>query len=87
MIDVDHEHADAVIAAAKARGLKLFTVGSKETELLRRYGRGTSRHIPIIAFSTRYQDEGRAIALGCDRFLTKPFDVDSLLNCLSYYTA
>jgi UDP-N-acetylmuramoyl-L-alanyl-D-glutamate--2,6-diaminopimelate ligase len=29
VIDVDHEHADAVVAAAKARGLKLLTVGRK----------------------------------------------------------
>ncbi len=29
VIDVDHEHSDAVVAAAKARGLKLLTVGSK----------------------------------------------------------
>ena len=27
VIDVDHEHADAVVAAAKARGLKIITVG------------------------------------------------------------
>ena len=27
VIDVDHEHADTVVAAAKARGLKLITVG------------------------------------------------------------
>ncbi len=27
VIDVDHEHADAVVAAAKKRGLKLITVG------------------------------------------------------------
>ena len=27
VIDVDHEHSDAVVAAAKARGLKLLTVG------------------------------------------------------------
>ena len=29
VIDVDHEHADAVIAAAKKRGLRLITVGRK----------------------------------------------------------
>src|SRR6478609_4582059 len=29
VIDVDHEHSDAVVAAAKKRGLKLITVGRK----------------------------------------------------------
>ena len=29
VIDVDHEHSDAVVAAAKQRGLKLITVGRK----------------------------------------------------------
>ncbi len=29
VIDVDHEHSDAVVAAAKKRGLKLITVGCK----------------------------------------------------------
>ncbi len=29
VIDVDHEHSDAVVAAAKKRGLKLMTVGKK----------------------------------------------------------
>jgi UDP-N-acetylmuramoyl-L-alanyl-D-glutamate--2,6-diaminopimelate ligase len=29
VIDVDHEHADAVLAAAKQRGLKPFTVGKR----------------------------------------------------------
>src|SRR6185295_7811177 len=29
VIDVDHEHSDAVVAAAKKRGLKLMTVGMK----------------------------------------------------------
>jgi UDP-N-acetylmuramoyl-L-alanyl-D-glutamate--2,6-diaminopimelate ligase len=29
VIDVDHDHAEAVVAAAKARGLKLITVGRK----------------------------------------------------------
>jgi UDP-N-acetylmuramoyl-L-alanyl-D-glutamate--2,6-diaminopimelate ligase len=29
VIDVDHEHSDAVVAAAKKRGLKLVTVGRK----------------------------------------------------------
>jgi UDP-N-acetylmuramoyl-L-alanyl-D-glutamate--2,6-diaminopimelate ligase len=29
VIDVDHEHSDAVLAAAKKRGLKLITVGRK----------------------------------------------------------
>jgi UDP-N-acetylmuramoyl-L-alanyl-D-glutamate--2,6-diaminopimelate ligase len=29
VIDVDHEHAETVVAAAKARGLKLITVGRK----------------------------------------------------------
>jgi UDP-N-acetylmuramoyl-L-alanyl-D-glutamate--2,6-diaminopimelate ligase len=31
VIDVDHEHADAVIAAAKARGLKVLAVGRNGT--------------------------------------------------------
>ncbi|HUI14888.1 MAG TPA: UDP-N-acetylmuramoyl-L-alanyl-D-glutamate--2,6-diaminopimelate ligase [Xanthobacteraceae bacterium] len=31
VIDVDHDHADAVVAAAKARGLSLLTVGRKGT--------------------------------------------------------
>jgi len=29
VIDADHEHADAVVAAARKRGLRLFTVGRK----------------------------------------------------------
>jgi UDP-N-acetylmuramoyl-L-alanyl-D-glutamate--2,6-diaminopimelate ligase len=29
VVDVDHDHADAVIAAAKARGLKVFSVGRR----------------------------------------------------------
>jgi UDP-N-acetylmuramoyl-L-alanyl-D-glutamate--2,6-diaminopimelate ligase len=33
VIDVDNEHADAVIAAAKARGLKLFMVGREGNPL------------------------------------------------------
>ncbi len=31
VIDVDHEHSDAVVAAAAARGLSIMTVGSKGT--------------------------------------------------------
>ena len=31
MIDVDHDHADAVVAAAKARGLSVMSVGRKGT--------------------------------------------------------
>jgi UDP-N-acetylmuramoyl-L-alanyl-D-glutamate--2,6-diaminopimelate ligase len=33
IIDVDHEHADAVIGAAKARGLSIFTVGRAGTDI------------------------------------------------------
>ena len=36
VIDVDHEHSDAVVAAAKKRGLKLITVGRKGATYLRR---------------------------------------------------
>jgi len=31
IVDVDHEHADAVVAAAKARGLSIISVGRKGT--------------------------------------------------------
>src|SRR5690606_3661373 len=33
VIDVDHEHADEVVAAAKARGLKLILVGRKGRDI------------------------------------------------------
>jgi UDP-N-acetylmuramoyl-L-alanyl-D-glutamate--2,6-diaminopimelate ligase len=33
VIDVDHEHAETVVAAAKARGLKLITVGRQGAEI------------------------------------------------------
>jgi UDP-N-acetylmuramoyl-L-alanyl-D-glutamate--2,6-diaminopimelate ligase len=33
VIDVDHEHSDAVIAAAKERGLRIFTVGRKGEDI------------------------------------------------------
>jgi UDP-N-acetylmuramoyl-L-alanyl-D-glutamate--2,6-diaminopimelate ligase len=33
VIDVDHEHADAMVAAARARGLEIFTVGRNGTSV------------------------------------------------------
>jgi UDP-N-acetylmuramoyl-L-alanyl-D-glutamate--2,6-diaminopimelate ligase len=33
VIDVDHEHADAMVAAARARGLEIFTVGRDGTSV------------------------------------------------------
>jgi UDP-N-acetylmuramoyl-L-alanyl-D-glutamate--2,6-diaminopimelate ligase len=33
VIDVDHEHADAIVAAARARGLEIFTVGRNGTSV------------------------------------------------------
>jgi UDP-N-acetylmuramoyl-L-alanyl-D-glutamate--2,6-diaminopimelate ligase len=33
VIDVDHDHSDAVVAAAKARGLKIMTVGHKGEDI------------------------------------------------------
>jgi UDP-N-acetylmuramoyl-L-alanyl-D-glutamate--2,6-diaminopimelate ligase len=33
VIDVDHEHADAMVAAARARGLEIFTIGRNGTSV------------------------------------------------------
>jgi UDP-N-acetylmuramoyl-L-alanyl-D-glutamate--2,6-diaminopimelate ligase len=76
VIDVDHEHADAVTTAAKAKGLKLFTVGRKgggirlldaaidgfaQKLTIEHAGRRTSVRLPLVG---GFQIENALVAAG-----------------------
>ncbi len=47
----------------------------------------SSIHVPIIAISASVSEEMRkkSIAAGCDDFLVKPMNLETLLNCLQRY--
>ncbi|OGO32382.1 MAG: hypothetical protein A2Z29_02190 [Chloroflexi bacterium RBG_16_56_11] len=40
----------------------------------------TFSDIPVIALSARTENAGKAISLGADCFVSKPFDVDNLIS-------
>lgn len=57
--------------------------GSKATRLIRR--NPALKHIPIIACTAynRWEWRGKSLVAGCDAFITKPVDFDSLHATLS----
>ena len=76
IIDVDHEHADAVMAAAKARGLSIMSVGRKGTGIrlvesvregfslalrLEHGGKNFGLHLPLLG---EFQVENALLAAG-----------------------
>ncbi len=76
IIDVDHEHADAVMAAAKARGLSIMSVGRKgagirlvesvrdgfsQTLLVEYGGENFRLHLPLLG---EFQVENALVAAG-----------------------
>ena len=76
IIDVDHEHADAVMAAAKARGLSIMSVGRKGTGIrlvesvrdgfsqalrLEHGGKNFRLHLPLVG---EFQVENALVAAG-----------------------
>ena len=76
VIDVDHEHADTVVAAAQARGLRLLTVGRKgdgirlvetaidgfaQSLLLEHAGRTVRLRLPLVG---AFQVENALVAAG-----------------------
>ena len=76
IIDVDHEHADAVMAAAKARGLSIMSVGRKGTGIrlvesvrdgfsqalrVEHGGKNFRLHLPLVG---EFQVENALLAAG-----------------------
>lgn len=45
------------------------------------------RNIPIIAVSVQVgpDDPKRALQVGCDEYISKPFDINYLRNCVVHY--
>lgn len=44
-------------------------------------------HIPIVAVSVPIQasDEPRALAAGCDDYISKPFSIQLMRDCITHY--
>jgi two-component system KDP operon response regulator KdpE len=58
--------------------LDIIMPGIDGFEVLRRLREGSD--VPVIAFSARPENSLQALKLGADDFITKPFDVDDLVQ-------
>lgn len=84
-------HASSGLEAIERLSLKPFDLivldlnmpdigGIEVVEFVR--GQDTLRHLPIVIVTTRGDEasRARALAAGADRFMTKPFTPDAILN-------
>jgi CheY-like chemotaxis protein len=81
----DGEQALALVAVAPPDliVLDLMLPGLNGFEVARRLkGNEATRHIPIVAISAlpRAGDRDQALSVGCDDFVTKPFNLDDLVD-------
>ena len=71
---VDNERPDLMLLDVIIPGIDGFQV----LQRLR-----TNSNLPVIVFSARLDNAEKALSLGADEFLGKPFDVDDLLKRIS----